>query len=72
MTPQTTNLDELPPVWRELRYLLINAKKCRDSNDTKGREVYVSKIEQWRDAHPKEASAFVKQLTREIAASQPP
>ena len=60
-----TQTNELPRVWKDARWIMTNMKTCRESGDAKGVGKWSKKLAKWRDAHPEEAAAFVRELTRQ-------
>ena len=61
-----TQADDLPHVWKEVRWMMTNMQTCRESGDTKGVAKWTGKLANWRDAHPKEAHVLIGVLSSKV------
>ena len=59
------DLEDLPPVWEDLKNILHDMKMSRKINDTDGLGDAITRLELWRDSNPNEALAMTRSLTEE-------
>ncbi|MHA1288448.1 MAG: hypothetical protein ACTSPB_13675 [Candidatus Thorarchaeota archaeon] len=59
------DLEDLPPVWDDLKNILQDMKMSRMTNDTVGLKDAITRLELWRDSNPDEAMAITRSMTED-------
>lgn len=58
-------LQDLPPVWDDLKSIIEDMKMSRMTSDTVGLKDAITRLQLWKDSNPEEARAVVQTLTED-------